>query len=469
MMKKTLEQVKLPRVSEEHDESLVTFWHKSVGDLVEEGEVLVEVQTEKAVSEIHSDYTGYIQEIHIKRGEVARVDELLATIDIVEENTGEPSTVVEGQKQPDALQPRDKSFVKAPPRVRKMAKELGIDLSTILGTGKNGTHTIEDVQAAVNNLNQEEPTALKEEKLKIKKFIAAPSVRRAARDYGINLEDIQGSGKNGRILLEDLEVYQKNIQEQPQPKEEITQVDESLADTAEEIEREPLVGIRKAIAKAMVRSVQTVPHVTHFDEVDVSSLVVQRDRFKQIAKEKQVKLTYLPYIVKALVSTLKEFKALNASIDEENEEILYKKYYNIGIAVQTENGLIVPTIKNADQKSILKLAMDIEQLTTKARKNKLNAQDISNGTCTISNIGSVRGQWFTPIINHPETAILGVGQITDKPIIDENGEFAKGKMLSLSLSYDHRLIDGAMAQNALNYMKQLLKDPELLLFMDTQN
>lgn len=229
-----------------------------------------------------------------------------------------------------------------------------------------------------------------------------------------------------------------------------------------DIERVKLAGIRKAIAKAMTHSKQTIPHVTHFSESDVTALVFHRDRLKEAAKSKQIKLTFLPYVIKALISALKEFKELNAAIDEAEETILYKKFYNIGIAAQTNNGLVVPVIKEADTKNISGLAREIEFLTETARENKLTPEHVKGGTCTISNIGSAGGQWFTPVINHPETSILGIGEIIEKPIV-KNGEIVIGKMMPLSLSYDHRIIDGVTAQKALNHIKKLLVDPELLL------
>ncbi|WP_407928584.1 dihydrolipoamide acetyltransferase family protein [Alkalihalobacterium elongatum] len=227
-------------------------------------------------------------------------------------------------------------------------------------------------------------------------------------------------------------------------------------------ERVPIKGIRKAIAKAMVNSKHTAPHVTHMDEVDVTSLVAHRKQYKEAAAEQGVKLTYLPYVVKALTSALRKYPALNASIDDVNEEIVYKNYFNIGIAADTEQGLVVPVVKDADRKSIYSIAAEISELAVKARDGKLSANEMKGGTCTISNLGSARGAWFTPVINHPEVAILGIGRIEDKAVV-KNGEIVAAPVLNLSISYDHRLIDGVTAQNALNHVKRLLNDPQLLL------
>lgn len=212
----------------------------------------------------------------------------------------------------------------------------------------------------------------------------------------------------------------------------------------------------------MVKSAYTAPHVTIMDEVDVTELVAFRTRMKPIAEKKGTKVTYLPFIVKALVAASRQFPALNAMIDEEANEIVYKKYYNIGIATDTDNGLIVPVIKDADRKSIWMIADSIRDLAARGREGKLSANEMRGSTISISNIGSAGGMFFTPIINFPEVAILGTGRISEKAVI-KNGEVVAAPVMALSLSFDHRIIDGATAQNFMNYIKQLLANPELLV------
>ena len=226
--------------------------------------------------------------------------------------------------------------------------------------------------------------------------------------------------------------------------------------------REKMSGMRKAIAKAMVNSKHTAPHVTLMDEVDVTKLVAHRKKFKDIAAEKGIKLTFLPYVVKALTSALREYPMLNTSLDDETSEIVHKHYYNIGIAADTDRGLLVPVVKDADRKSPFAISQEINELAVKARDGKLSPGEMKGASCTISNIGSAGGQWFTPVINHPEVAILGIGRIAEKAIV-KNGEIIAAPVLALSLSFDHRMIDGATGQNALNHIKKLLNDPELLL------
>ena len=211
----------------------------------------------------------------------------------------------------------------------------------------------------------------------------------------------------------------------------------------------------------MVNSKHTAPHVTLMDEIDVTALVAHRKKFKTVAADQGIKLTFLPYVVKALTSALKKFPALNTSIDDSTDEVIQKHYYNIGIAADTEKGLLVPVVKNADRKSVFEISDQINDLAGKARDGKLAPAEMKGASCTITNIGSAGGQWFTPVINHPEVAILGIGRIAEKPVV-RDGEIVIAPVLALSLSFDHRIIDGATAQNALNQIKRLLNDPELL-------
>lgn len=222
-------------------------------------------------------------------------------------------------------------------------------------------------------------------------------------------------------------------------------------------------GMRKAIARAMVNSKHTAPHVTLHDEIEVSKLWDHRKKFKDVAAERDTKLTFLPYVVKALVAAVKKYPILNASIDDSTNEIVYKNYFNIGIATDTDRGLYVPNIKDANALSMFDIADKITELSGKAHEGKLTADDMGDGTVTISNIGSAGGKWFTPVINYPEVAILGFGSIVQQPVVNEEGELAVGRVVKLSLSFDHRIVDGATAQHAMNEIKRYLADPELLL------
>ena len=325
-------------------------------------------------------------------------------------------------------------------------------------------------KANAKEVKQEEavPAKVAEKVSSTKRVIAMPSVRKYAREKGVDIQQVTGSGKNGRILKEDIESFLNGGQNAEQEASETVETIETAQATPVVLEgefpetREKMSGIRKAIAKAMVHSKHTASHVTLMDEVDATELVAHRKQFKDIAAEQGIKLTYLPYVVKALISTLRKFPEFNRSLDDVTQEIIQKHYYNIGIAADTEKGLLVPVIKHADRKSVFSLSQEINELAVKARDGKLAPHEMKGASMSITNIGSAGGQWFTPVINHPEVAILGIGRISEKPVI-KNGEIVAAHVLALSLSFDHRMIDGATAQNALNHLKRLLSEPQLLL------
>ncbi|WP_071858765.1 2-oxo acid dehydrogenase subunit E2, partial [Enterococcus hermanniensis] len=313
-----------------------------------------------------------------------------------------------------------------------------------------------------------------------KRILAMPSVRQYAREKDVDITQVTATGKGGRIIKDDIDAFISGDQQVSAEVENKTSESSVTSESATpakvakpsqpfvsnmgEMEtREKMTPTRKAIAKAMVNSKHTAPHVTLHDEVEVSKLWDHRKKFKQVALDNGTKLTFLPYVVKALTATVKKYPVLNASIDDSAQEIVYKNYYNIGIATDTDHGLYVPNVKNADTKGMFKIADEINEKAALAHDGKLAADDMRNGTITISNIGSVGGGWFTPVINYPEVAILGVGTIAQQPIVNDEGELAVGRVMKLSLSFDHRIVDGATAQKAMNNIKRLLADPELLL------
>ncbi|MEK4883346.1 dihydrolipoamide acetyltransferase family protein [Bacillus sp. FSL W8-1127] len=443
--------VQLPRLSDTHDESLITFWHVSEGDEVKKDDTIVEVQTEKAVSEIQAPESGIIKEIRKKRGDTAAIGDILAIIETVEETVQSDST----EEQQKSLQDVHVEK-KATPRVKKLAKDLGVDWRLVTPTGPNGKVTEEDIRNAVQKSTDEKPSN--------RFFIAAPSVRKFAREHNVNLEEVTPSGPNGRIIKSDIEAVLANRKlQQAEAEQEAAAGKETTKEEAipQGQQRIPLSGIRKVIAKAMVHSKSVIPHVTHFDEADVTKLVSHRQRVKPFAEEEGIKLTYLAYTVKALTAVLKKYPMLNASLDDERDEIILKDEYHIGFAADTDHGLVVPVIRHADKKSLFQIAKEIQELAKKARDGSIKADEMTGATCTISNIGSVDGSWFTPIINHPESCILGIGRVEKKPIVVHDS-IDIASMMALSLSYDHRLIDGVLAQKALNELKKYLSEPDLL-------
>lgn len=448
-------EFRMPDIGEGIHEGEIVKWFVKPGDKIQEDDVLCEIQNDKAVVEMPSPVEGTIKEILVNEGSVAVVGDVIIRIDA----PGYENLQFKGDDHQE-----EKS--NATPEVSAPVQASHEQINT--NPAPTPTPAPVPVQTEQVGQNVEVDSN--------KRIIAMPSVRKLAREREIDIRLVNGTGKNGRILKEDIENYingtssatvetASNAEVVEAVEQEVTvpttNVPVNLEGEFPET-REKISGIRKAIAKAMVHSKQTAPHVTLMDEVDVTELVAHRKKFKAIAADKGIKLTYLPYVVKALVSTLREYPEFNRSFDDATNEIIQKHYYNIGIAADTEKGLLVPVIKNADRKSVFTISAEINELATKARDGKLSPNEMKGGSCSITNIGSAGGQWFTPVINHPEVAILGIGRISEKPII-KNGEIIAAPVLALSLSFDHRMIDGATAQNALNHLKRLLSEPELLL------
>ena len=431
---------KLPDIGEGIHEGEIVKWHVKEGDTVEEDQVILEVQNDKAVVEIPSPVTGKVKEIKVPEGTVAVVGDVLV---VFETEGAAPEAADAGKEVPKA----------------DAAGGAGCDI------GQQVAQAVAQTEAA--------PAPAAEAGGR-KRVLATPAVRKFAREKGVDIRLVPGTGPGGRVTKEDiLRFLESGAKPAPsaQPAAEATKpaaepapsVQPAAAAAGERVEeRVPLKGIRKVIAEAMVKSMYTAPHVTVMDEVEVSKLVALRERAKATGDEKGIKLTYMPFIIKAAVAALKQFPALNASIDDEKQEIVYKKYYDIGIATDTDRGLVVPVIRDADRKNIWTLAQELRDLATRAREGKLAPHEMKGSTFTITNIGFAGGMFFTPIINHPEVAILGTGRITEKPVV-KNGEIVAAPVMTLCLSFDHRLIDGALAQRFVNTLKQLLNDPELLL------
>lgn len=451
-------EFRLPDIGEGIHEGEIVKWFVKAGDTIGEDDILCEVQNDKAVVEIPSPVAGKVEEVLIEESTIATVGQVLIRIDA----PGYEDLQFKGGHEDE------------PKAEEKTEAQVQATAEAGQAVAKEATPVAKD-QASEKAAAEPTKAAPKAEKDPNGRVIAMPSVRKFARDNDVEISQVNGSGKNGRVMKEDIEAYMNGGQtSEATPQDEVVANEETVSTEkaakpvtpALEGEfpetREKMSGIRKAIAKAMVHSKHTAPHVTLMDEVDVTELVAHRKKFKDLAAEKNVKLTYLPYVVKALVSTLREFPDFNRSLDDEAGEIIQKHYFNIGIAADTEKGLLVPVIKHADRKSVFAISDEINTLAGKARDGKLSPSEMKGASCSITNIGSAGGQWFTPVINHPEVAILGIGRIAEKPVI-KNGEIVAAPVLALSLSFDHRMIDGATAQHALNNIKRLLSNPELLL------
>ncbi|WP_027109223.1 2-oxo acid dehydrogenase subunit E2 [Lacticigenium naphthae] len=462
-------EVVLPRQSEKVDESLITFWHVQEGDKVEKGDPLVEVQTEKAVSEVEATKAGFVTKIMKERSETAKAGDVLALISETRETQEDSSESKEALRFEEQTETDDEAArePKATPKVKKLAKELGVDWKTI-PPSEGDTLTAQDVKLfakeakgtpkediSSGSIVKDKASAEESE------ILATPSVRKFAREKNVQLEEVASAGSSKKISKEDVEAFiAERTLESADKVKGATKMAEQADDSRQEIV--PLTSIRKVIARSMKRSISTIPHVTHFEEANAEKMVTMREELKGSFEEENVKLTYLAFVVKAMVKTLQKYPYLNGSFDEENEQMILNKDHHISIAVNTEEGLLVPVIKHADQKSLFQIAKEIQELAAKAREGTVTADEMSGGTATISNVGSARGSFFTPIINPPQAVILGIGRIEKKTVVIGEAIAIK-PMMALSLSYDHRLIDGILAQEALNELKNSLANPSLLL------
>ncbi len=408
-------EFRFPDLGEGIAEGEVKKWLVRVGDPVSKDQSLAEVETDKAVVEIPSPVAGKVLRLDHEEGELVKVGEVLAVI-------GE-----EGEAM----------IAKPAAPVTTGSEERPPSLSVV------GELPTEEV--VVTSTTQ---------KRSPREVGAMPAVRKAARDQGVDLTAVRPSGPSGQVLEADL-AARRAVKAVPK------------FDIYGYVDRVPVRGIRRTTAKRMLESQARTAAVTSMEQADVTRLVGMRERLKGPMKEqKGVNLTYMPFIVTAIVRALKLHPLLNSMIDDEREELVIKKYYNIGVAVAIDDGLMVPVIKAADQKSLWELAEEIAQLAKSAQERKIDLADLKGGTFSITNYGVFGGTYGTPIINYPETAILGIGRIIDAPLVVD-GTIKVRKVLPLSLTFDHRAYDGAVAAKFLRDLVRLLENPEeLLLNMD---
>jgi pyruvate dehydrogenase E2 component (dihydrolipoamide acetyltransferase) len=413
-------EFKFPDIGEGLTEGEIVRWLVKEGDEIKEGQPLVEVETDKALAEIPSPRTGVILKIMAKEKEIVKVGQIIVVI-------GE-----KGEALAAAPPPRPKS----------------------VGVVGELEEAPEEVPVTPARVEAAKPALVGEH------VLAAPAVRALAKELGVDIDQVKGTGPEGRVLEKDV---RQAMEVKAKPAEEVKEVKKvKKYDLYGYVDRIPLRGIRRSIAKAMVKSKYTAPHVTAMDEADVTDLWKIREKEKKAAEKKGIRLTILPFIIKAVIAGLSEHPYLNASLDEENEEIILKKYFNIGLATDTPEGLMVPVVKNAKDKSILELAQELTQLAEKARNRTVDLADLKGGTFTVTNYGAVRGIYGTPIINYPEVAILGIGRMKETPVA-KNGKIIVRKMLPLALSFDHRVVDGAEAARFLDTVITHLEDPDLIL------
>ena len=418
-------EFKLPDIGEGVAEGEVVKWLVKEGVEVKENQPLVEIMTDKVNVEIPSPRKGTILKLMAREGEAVKVGQVLLVIG--DKGEQESPTPQAAMVQPTTPRPISTATQAPPAAVSAQARTPVVQTPA-------------------------PPAAATKGQLEI---LATPATRKLARDLGVDITTVQGTGPSGRITEDDVKRFKD--------------VGGGAAAVAVTVsgprgveERVPLRGIRKKVAEHMVKSRDTTAQVTHVDEVDMTEVVHLREKANASAEQHGIKLTYLPFIIKALITALKRYPYLNATLDDEKQEIVLKKYYNIGIATDTEQGLVVPVIKGADHKSITQLAEEIGKLSEKARAGQLALDEVQGSTFTITNVGGIGGVFATPIINYPEVGILGVHKITERPVAKDL-QIQVRHMTYLSLSFDHRVLDGAMAARFMNVIKQYLEDPKLLL------
>ncbi len=429
-----ISEFKLPDLGEGMHEAEIVEWLIQPGDMLKLDQTMVKVETDKAIVEIPSPIAGRVSEIRVSNGQVAKVGDVLITFEAPSsaktanpapaKSNGAAATTpssVSAEAAP-GQSAASRQRVLAAPAVRKLAFELGVDLAQVPTSTPNGRVTIDDVRAFA-------------ERGRTESIHPASSASPA-------------EPQQGQLPIQPAQPAQPFVQKESQPA------------TIEE--RQPLTGLRKRIAEHMEHAWRTIPHASAFDEVDGGALKALRQSLLPAAEKRSIRLTYIPLLVKLLLPVLKEFPIFNASLDEERREIIYKRAYHIGIATASPEGLLVPVMRNADRLTLLAVASNLERLIEGARTRTLSLPELSGSTFTLNNVGSFGGSSGTPIINSPEVAILAVGKLQDKAIV-QNGTVLVRPIMPLTLSFDHRLIDGAMAGAFLARFKELVENPQQLM------
>ena len=529
-------EFELPDVGEGVAEGEIVAWLVEPGDTVEEDQPVAEVETDKAVVEVPSPVNGTVETIRAEEGEMVPVGEVIITFAVDGEDapgeTGqekptETRTDTATEAGPDADGAGEASAadaggdgegstaderVFAAPSARRLAREEGIDIAAVEGSGPGGRVSEHDIRAAAeggtsgpdgadggdgtggtagddrtgdrdvtsavsavadagdtaageaavgaddgNGARASAPSGANRERT-----LAAPATRRLAEEAGVDIDDVPtDEERDGEAFVSPAAVEAYATAQREAQAADTAAVAAGEA-TGEREERVPYRGMRRTIGQQMEASKFTAPHVTHHDEVDVTELVETREELKAVAAERGIALSYMPFVMKACVAALREFPMVNAMLDEESEEIVRKNYYNLGVATATDAGLMVPVVDDADEKSLLGLASAMNELVEKARERSIAREEMQGGTFTITNVGAIGGEYATPIVNHPEVAILALGAIEEKPRVHD-GEVVPRHVMTLSLSIDHRVLDGAVAAQFTNKVEEYLEHPNRLL------
>lgn len=457
-----VQKVLVPDIGGSHDVNVIEILVKA-GDEIAKDDSLITLESEKASMEIPSPYAGIIKSIDLKVGDKVSEGDLIALMEVEEAKGEGEAKEGEGKEAQEEKEEEKSEAVKEEKSSEAEEKSKKAEEETEKREKTEKVETSEKIEKA-------------EAKVKAPSFAdiattahAGPAVRRFARELGVDLSKVKGSGQKGRVVVNDIKAYVKQTLTQgteggggtlgfslaPWPKIDHAQFGE--------VSVQPISRIKKISGSYLHRNWVRVPHITQFDEADITELEQFRKENKTLAEQQGVKLTPLVFIMKAVVVALKKFPQFNSSLDETGTELTLKKYYHLGVAVDTPNGLVVPVVRDVNQKGLFQLAKELGELSEKARKGQLTPKEMQGSSFTISSLGGIGGTYFTPIVNVPDVAILGVSRSQIKPIYIE-GEFKPRLMLPLSLSYDHRVIDGAEAARFITFLVKQLTDIRRLLF-----
>lgn len=430
--------INLPVIGDNIPSADVVKVNVKEGDSIKVNDVIIEIETDKATVEVPSEIDGIVKKVFVQEGTKAKV--------------GEPIVSIETEVQQESL--TKEKIINKEPKSEIKPEEVKPIQPVEVKKEKEHTHMPQLVSIPRDISKTVAP--------------AAPSVRRFAREIGIDINNVRGSGNHGRITIDDVKAYAKNLNQKLESGNIIgsgvTIAKETLPDFSKwgEIEIQPMSNVRRKTAEHLSFAWATIPHVTQFDKADITDLEELRKKFSKQVENAGGKLTITAILLKVVASAMQVFPQFNSSIDMEKNEIIYKKYFNIGVAVDTEKGLLVPVIRDVNKKNVTQLSIDLAEISKKAREKKLSLDDMQGGCFTISNLGGIGGTYFTPIVNSPEVAILGVSKSKFEPVYI-NGEFKPRLIMPLSLSYDHRIIDGADAIRFLRWVINALENPFLLV------
>jgi 2-oxoisovalerate dehydrogenase E2 component (dihydrolipoyl transacylase) len=429
----------LPELGEGVYEAELVEWRVKPGDAVKRGQELAEVVTDKASMPLPSPFFGKIAELRAEPGDMLKIGEVILTYE-------SQARAADGEAGGETDKGKGAKTAKATKAASETRSASG---------GRQPPDVGEKPPSAIRGLT---PPARQQPTPPARRTTAAPSVRRMARQLGIDLASVRGSGPGGRVLLDDLAALLQHGDERAAKAAPEPAADYGTAGT-----RRKLIGIRRQIAEHMVQSKRSIPHYSYVDECDISELVRLRAALKQSFSQAGVKLTYLPFFVKAAAAALRDVPIVNSSLDEAAGEIVLHERCDIGIAVATPQGLLVPVVREADRKDVAAIAREIEQLSQAAREGKARREDMLGGTFTVTSIGGIGGLISTPVINHPQAAILGIGRVVKRPVYDIAGDLRPAEVVYLSFSFDHRILDGAIGAVFGNAVVRHLQNPAELL------